>query len=276
MKIRVVTLLAVSAALIGMVASSAEPADASHSWGPYHWARTGDPFTLTLVNSVTPDWDSYLGTAKADWAVSDRLNFTEVQGSEGSTSRKRCQPINGEVRVCNANYGQNGWLGRASIWISGSHITQGITQMNDSYLNAAYNTPAWRRLVMCQEIGHTFGLGHQDEDFYNPNLGTCMDYTTDPAGTAANPDQLSNEHPNTHDYGQLNTIYSHLDSSNTFKATPTAGAGVPDQASNNRSDWGRVIRSDDQGDPILYRLDLGGGRVLFTWVFPARGGRGQN
>ncbi len=35
---------------------------------------------------------------------------------------------------------------------------------------------------MCQEIGHDFGLDHQDENFNNPNLGTCMDYTNDPLG----------------------------------------------------------------------------------------------
>jgi hypothetical protein len=40
---------------------------------------------------------------------------------------------------------------------------------------------------MCQEVGHTFGLDHQDENFNNTNLGTCMDYTNDPS---------TNQHPN--------------------------------------------------------------------------------
>src|SRR3990167_937294 len=65
---------------------------------------------------------------------------------------------------------------------------------------------------MCQEVGHIFGLNHQDENFGNENLGTCMDYTSDPSGTLADPDQLSNEHPNQHDYDQLGIIYSHFDS----------------------------------------------------------------
>ena len=69
-----------------------------------------------------------------------------------------------------------------------------------------YNTPAWRQMVTCQEIGHTFGLDHQDENFNNPNLGTCMDYTSNPS---------TNMHPNQHDYDQLVTIYSHLDSTTT-------------------------------------------------------------
>jgi predicted Zn-dependent protease len=63
--------------------------------------------------------------------------------------------------------------------VSGSHIVQGTTKVNDTYFNTAtYNTRAWRQLVMCQEVGHTFGLDHQDETFNNPNLGSCMDSPT--------------------------------------------------------------------------------------------------
>ena len=100
--------------------------------------------------------------------------------------------------------------------------------MNDTYFNTAqYNTPAWRRLVMCQEIAHDFGLAHQDENFSNANLGSCMDYTNDPdggAGGASSNDQ-SNEHPNAHDFQQLVTIYNgHVDSSTTVGATEPKGA----------------------------------------------------
>ena len=84
--------------------------------------------------------------------------------------------------------------------------------MNDTYFNTAQdNTPAWRNLVVCQEVGHTFGLDHQDENFSNPNLGTCMDYTNNPA---------TNQHPNAHDYEELETIDAHFDS------TTTVGAAV--------------------------------------------------
>ena len=61
---------------------------------------------------------------------------------------------------------------------------------------AQYNTPAYRRFVTCQELGHDFGLDHQDEVFDNPNLGSCMDYTNDPDGGAggASATDPSNEH----------------------------------------------------------------------------------
>ena len=57
-------------------------------------------------------------------------------------------------------------------------------------------------LVSCQEGGHTLGLDHQDENFNNANLGTCMDYTKNPS---------TNQHPNKHDYDQLLSTYSHFD-----------------------------------------------------------------
>ncbi|MER3404496.1 MAG: hypothetical protein C4289_04465, partial [Chloroflexota bacterium] len=192
------------------------PAEASHSWGGYHWARTSNPFTLMLGDNVSSTWDPYLGEASSDWSQSSVLDTTVVPGS---TDPRRCRPTAGRVEVCNAKYGYTGWLGVAQIWVSGSHITQATVKLNDTYFNlSAYNTPAWRRLVMCQEVGHTFGLDHQDENFSNPNLGTCMDYTNDPDGPP------SNEHPNQHDYDQLALIYSHLDSTTTIAgAAPGSG-----------------------------------------------------
>ncbi len=70
--------------------------------------------------------------------------------------------VAGKVRSCNASYGFNGWLGLASINITGGvHITQGYSKMNDSYFNGGGYTETNRQHVMCQEIGHTLGLDHQ-------------------------------------------------------------------------------------------------------------------
>jgi hypothetical protein len=102
----------------------------------------------------------------------------------------------------------------------------------------------WKQLVICQEPGHTLGLDHQDENFYNTNLGTCMDYTANPLGP---PD---NEHPNQHDYDQLAKIYSHLDSVNTVAASASA--------------VGQMRRAGDSD--ALWVQDLADGGKLFTWV----------
>jgi hypothetical protein len=190
-------------------------ADANHSWGGYHWSRPSNPITLKVIDSVTSAWDASLDGAIADWAASSAIDLTEVDGSTTSRDRKKCPAQTGKIRVCNAAYGLNGWLGIAEIWLTGDgHIAQGRTKLNDSYYSkAAYNTPAWRNFVTCQELGHDFGLDHQDETFDNANLGTCMDYTNSPS---------SNQHPNAHDYSHLETIYSHTDGTSTASATTAA------------------------------------------------------
>jgi len=236
-------------------------AGASHSWGGYHWARTANPFTLKLGDNVSSAWDSYLGTASTDWSLSSVLDTVVVPGQ----ARSNCRATAGRVEVCNKFYGNNGWLGIAQIWVSGTHIMQGTVKMNDTYFNTStYNKPAWRQFVMCQEVGHTFGLDHQDEIFGNLNLGTCMDYTNDPDGLLYG--QLSNLHPNAHDYEELELIYAHLDSSTTIKASTASFHGHAEVDGEDRSTWGKELRKDSRGRQSLFGRDLGNGDKVFTFV----------
>lgn len=245
-KIYLVTVLA-----LGLVTSTSY---AAHSWNNYHWARTGNPFALKLGDNVSVAWDAYLAEASTDWSQSVVLD-TGI--SAGGTNPKNCKPVSGRVEVCGSKYGFNGWLGVASVWVNGDHITQGTVKVNDSYFNTkTYNTPAWRRLVMCQEVGHTLGLDHQDEVFTNPNLGTCMDYTNNPLGPP------SNEHLNLHDYEQLEWIYAHLDSITTANQSSASSANNNFSAQN----LGRRLRETAKGKTSLYELDLGNDARLLTFV----------
>jgi hypothetical protein len=257
------------AVLLALVAFS-PAAQANHSWGKYHWARKINPFTLELADNVSFTWDSYLPTTSTDWSNSSVLDTRIIPGTRNPTT---CTPTSGRVEVCNAAYGTNGWLGVAQIWVSRRHIVQGTTKVNDTYFNTAkYNTPAWRQMVMCQEVGHTFGLDHQDEIFNNTNLGTCMDYTSDPTGLAGTNGTLSNEHPNQHDYDQLATIYTHLDNKTTVSST-SAASTMPPAANqgnlNSRAEWGRKIHESPNGKLELYERDFGGGKKMFTFVILA-------
>jgi hypothetical protein len=198
------------------------PARADHSWGGYHWARQSNPFTLKVGDNVSSAWDAYLNEAISDWSASSVLDLSKVAGG---TRPRNCRPTAGRIEVCSDKYGNNGWLGLAQIWVNGGHISQGTSKLNDYYFSQAkYNTPAYRRLVMCQEIAHDFGLDHQDENQTNPNLGSCMDYTSDPDGPP------SNEHPNQHDFDQLEVIYDHLDSSNTVGQSVGSSPGKPSRS----------------------------------------------
>lgn len=245
----------VAVALLATVAG-ASTLFASHSWGNYHWARTTSSLTLKTGDNVDSRWDAYLDEAISDWNQSAVLGLAKVAGA---TNPKNCRPTSGRIEVCNSAYGPNGWLGLAQIWASGSHITQAVSKLNDSYFNTAkYNKPEWRRLVMCQEIAHDFGLDHQDEAFDNTNLGSCMDYTSNPLGPP------SNEHPNKHDFDQLVTIYGgHLDSSTTASQTTNRGAAA---SQIDRGQFGQLMRSTNGGRTELYVLDLGNNEKVFTHV----------
>lgn len=269
----IITRLALATGAAGLAMS---PALANHSWGGYHWATTGR-LNVTVVRSITPQWSTSVNGAITDWDKSRALDLTPASGDVSDTGRRRCEPIAGKIRVCNAAYGQRQWIGLATIWLSNGHISQGVTQLNDSYFDMAfYNTPAWRSAVACQEIGHDFGLDHQDENFDNVNLGSCMDYSRNPAGGIYNGFDYgpSNEQPNAHDYDQLLTIYNHNDGFTT--ATPAAvrgSAATSEPAGASPAEWGTAVRRDAQGRPTVFLKVLGRGQFKVThvtWAVDAR------
>ena len=246
---RAVIALALSAAAV--------PALANHAWSTYHWIKGSGQLTVPVGDNVNSVWDSALVTAVSDWNQSTVIQSPLVAGS---TSPKRCAGVSGTIQVCNAAYGRTGWLGLASISLSGGHISQGTTKLNDTYFGSApYNTPAWRALVTCQEVGHDYGLGHQDEVFTNPNLNTCMDYSNDPS---------TNQHPNAHDYEQLLAIYNHQElAASVSPAAASSGVEVGDTP----GEWGRAVHLDGHGRPDVFeRAEAGGGKTI-THVFWAIG-----
>ncbi len=241
-------------AAVGMLAALPLGADASHSWGTYHWGRTANPVTVRVVDSMTNDWDDKLAKPRLDWDASKVLDVVVEAGDSSSKTRKRCAAVSGKVRACNAQYGQNGWLGLAQIWISGGHIVQGVAKMNDSYLASSGYTETNRRHVICQEIGHDWGLGHQDES--GADLGTCMDYAN----------ALDNPSPDAHDYAQLDTIYgAHLDAANTASA---ASARFLNADARAQEDWGTKVH--DSGRAAVFVRRLAGGLRIVTHVTWAR------
>lgn len=248
---------------------------ADHTWSSYHWELSGTVLTLDVGNNVSSNWQSYFDEAIRDWNVSPVVALNPVAGN-GSAD---CSPTVGQMEVCNANYGSTGWLGLAQIWLDSgnrrrAHIIQGVAKMNDSYFDVqggTYNTPAWRDVVMCQEIGHIFGIAHNDEDF-STTTGTCMDYSTNPE---------PNRQPDAHDYELLLQIYGHSHGTSDGgdgggsggncrggpKQCPANFAHVPQQALNAPAEWGQLV-SSSQGHSVYVR-NLGNGITVITdvlWV----------
>lgn len=263
------------AAVLAAIVVVAGPANAAHSWNGYHWSRTANPFTVQFGDNLSSNWDPFLTQGTVDWSVisgacNNPLNPVRAAVVAGGGNSRTCRPKAGKVQVCNYTYGNTGWLGIASIWISGTHITQGTVKVNDTYFNTPqYNTSAWRSAVMDQEMGHTLGLAHQDENFNNADLldacgrGSCMDYSADPS---------NNTTPNQHDYDQLVTTYSHLDAAGSPALGLDGGpaANLPGPAEEgvdmeDQSSWGQAVRFS-AGRPIVFERDLGAGKKVITFV----------
>lgn len=114
-----------------------------------------------------------------------------------------CVPKNKVMRVCNNDYGATGWKGLNEILTQGKTIVASVAKMNEFYVGSDVKTQGTdiadeRRYTMCHEIGHGFGLPHQDEDFMNEDLNSCMDYSKSPS---------ANLSPNDVDFSSLNTLY---------------------------------------------------------------------
>ncbi len=274
----VAVIVGVSFAALLALGAFSSTASANHPWSTYHWGHTGtvklqldDNLTTTawkdhlkkasdLGTNVTYDpSDSLTGIKTHDWNDSTVLKTAIAP----SSTNRQCSPTSGRVEVCNGKYGNNGWVGLASIWLSGGHIVQGTAKMNDTYSMNAYT----KQQVMCQEVGHTFGLGHQDTS-RNSTFNSCMTYD--------NPNADNDQWPNSHDYKQLESIYNadaatggHVDSSNTFSNTSAASklpaaARAVDPA--DPSQRGRLIDRSSNGRVEIYERDFGKGNKVITRV----------
>lgn len=245
---------------------------AGHPWGGYHWAHITPQFTLKLGNNLTTtEWTSLLAATSSDWNSPELFGatFTPVLTAvTAGQSKRNCSMVKGTTQVCNGKYGNNGWLGLASINIvDGVHITQGSAKMNDTYFNTAtYNNPNEKRHVMCQEVAHTFGLGHQSEDGSSQN--SCMDYFSN---TGANAGSTLSTRPNAHDFEELNSIYASLDTTTTVAASSSSVASGAD-ITDDPSSWGRLVSQSASGRSSVYeKINTDGSKTLthIYWTIEA-------
>jgi len=254
------------------------PANANHSTG-IHWAGDGQNLALKVNTAITSEWNASVATAISDWNQSDELT---LNSQTVAVDRRTCDPIMGQILVCNFPYGRRyGWIALSTIvyFISDNHIAFATTKLNDTYFfGPEKNTPAWRTYTACHELGHNFGLDHQDSNRDNVNIGSCMDYTRAAAGGVLDGFDYgpSDEHPNAHDYEELSVIYDHDDGFTTATAATDfglrdVGKAAPQTPSpvgigDSPAEWGRAIHRDKQGRPDVFLKDVARGERALTHV----------
>ena len=258
---------------VSTFAMVATVADARHQWRKYEWAYNGTPIAVPVIDNTNGDWPArvklaveggtFNGLPLSGWNDSTKIQASILRGTNTA-----CAFDAGTIQVCNGNYGATGWLGIASISISGNEIVAGYTKLNDHYFaQQQYSSESWKQLVTCQEIGHDYGLAHQNENFNTDATKSCMEYTSWPA---------DNEGPDAHDFAQLESMY--------VVEEPKGGGGgggggggprgrsasLP-SVGNTPDSWGRPIDYLPNGKPYMFERELNGYRVItnVTWTIEA-------
>eukprot|EP00588_Corethron_pennatum_P009711 CAMPEP_0194272752 /NCGR_PEP_ID=MMETSP0169-20130528/6229_1 /TAXON_ID=218684 /ORGANISM="Corethron pennatum, Strain L29A3" /LENGTH=518 /DNA_ID=CAMNT_0039015491 /DNA_START=178 /DNA_END=1734 /DNA_ORIENTATION=- len=203
--------------LDGVILGKGEGPTAGEDIGWKPNGRRGVGLVLTVANACSSDWDEHFSEAVSEW---DRLgeklemygNVDILELTKKEVGRDvECSQSPGLLKVCNGNYGDTGWKGINEVRIQGGYISSSVAKMNEFYLGdengeglgvSAFETKKKlmneRRYTMCHELGHGLGLGHQDTDFLNADLNTCMDYTSRP---------WNNLIPNEEDFVKLGHLY---------------------------------------------------------------------
>ncbi len=266
--------------LFALVVLTAVPVFASHGWSSYHWPRSCSTCEASIriyssLVTTNTNWYDHLSKStfgdaanpntanRRGWNDSAVLALSISAGATDSTTRYNCPAVSAAVRVCNYTYGANGWLGLAQISLQSgtSHIAWGTAKMNDTYFNGGYpNTE--KRHVMCQEVGHDYGLGHTSENGSSQN--TCMDYYQNTSSS-----DWTSTGPNQHDFDQLLTQHHYgaaLPGSSYTFLRDSANAADTDLDLREPWQWGTPFEWDDEGRPSGFMFERNEEESIATFV----------
>jgi len=173
------------------------------------WATKGIGLRLDVLNACSDEWQPFVQTAIANWENGNPIDSLTLYSSRVEYDLD-CQTVNGKLKICNGDYGDTQWRGLNEVMMNPrlGLIVASTAKLNEFYLN--YENDAQKLYTCCHELGHGFGLPHWDENFFNKDLGNCMDYTQNPEGSSK-PDQSN--------FLYLAQLYGGLDVSTNIELT---------------------------------------------------------
>ena len=184
---RVKTLVAALLALFSALVL-VSVAGADHSWNGYHWPS--DHRSPAVYSKATSNLYN-VPAAVTEWAALG----TPIQPAMTANST-------GAAVTVSEGYSP-WWLGLARVYLtSDGHITKGEVKLNTKLLKK-YPAAAADH-VLCQELGHIWGLDHNRVGDSSPDDQTCMN-------DQVNLRSVQYTTPNQHDVDELNLIYAHAE-----------------------------------------------------------------
>ncbi|GKZ00089.1 hypothetical protein MPSEU_000962300 [Mayamaea pseudoterrestris] len=141
------------------------------------WRSDGSGLALEVVRATEESWYDFFYHAVDQWdqGTPDALTLS----TSATDYDFSCTPLNYKLKVCNGDYGDTRWKGINKVLLMDGYIFASAARMNEYYLKGTDDDQ--KTYTMCHEVGHGFGLPHSDENFYNADLGNCMDYTNNPS-----------------------------------------------------------------------------------------------
>lgn len=209
------SVLGIACALVPFLPSDAMATN--HQWNKYHWNKTSAAaLVLNVGDCHSANWSAILldvlsqgyggawpeGSTDPDPLID---HWSQAGSPNLSLQPVSCGDKSANIKSYNDDYGDNGWLGLATIWTTlgkNKHITKGETKVNEYYITLAgysgFDEDIEWHHVLCQELGHTLGVDHVVAT-------TCMNTDTRP---------LRYPEPNTGDATLLSSssMYGHYHS----------------------------------------------------------------
>jgi len=222
---------------------------------PMGWNNNGNGLELEILNACNEEYQQYVQSAVANWEMGYPIDSLTLPTSS-IPYESVCTSVPGKLKICNGDYGDTRWRGLNEVLLRGrgNTIFSSVAKLNEFYLR--HEGYSQRLYTACHELGHGFGLPHWDENFFNKDLGNCMDYTNNPGGSSQ---------PDESNFLYLAQLYGGRDVATGASISPEDVLDIVlSENGNNDEGTRRTLRnSQDQEQPSNnYDIPLRHSRVL--------------